>query len=146
MAMRACTHCGINYPTEDMFRQCPACGELTVYSTWGGAEPNWRGRMEAVAARLQQIEQEKLYEPPHVDVSRGIIEVDPDGLQWLDSREVIRAGVTVRLDEAPGGIVTIGPSTAINDDDPDENFYEVIAYSPERRAYWIKPLVVRDAP
>jgi hypothetical protein len=143
MAYRACTSCGINYPTPDEFRQCLACGEPTEYSQWGHAEPNWRSRAEAIALRLSKIAAEKLYQPPHVFVP---ITTDEDGLQYIDSRDCIREGVSQRLDEALGHVVAIGPADEFPEDCPDNNLYEVIAYVDERRSYWVRPLRVPDFP
>lgn len=148
MASRVCTHCGIHFPTDDTFRVCIACGEGTHYTAHAYQEVNWRKRAELIAARQDELVKKELYAPPHVDTHTT---VDDEGLEWLSSHDAIRAGNHLALDLVVGGVITIGPprDTVVDGvdlcpDGPDCNLYEVISYVEDKRAYWVRPLVVPD--
>ena len=140
MPCRTCTDCGIRYPRDDQFKECGACGEFTVYTPYAMEEPGWATRAAAIAARLNKLAAEKLYEVPDVDVQ---IQRDDDGLLWINAHEAIRAGCTLALDQVMGSVIAVGPADE-NPDGPDCNLYEVICYVEAKRAYWIKPLRVPD--
>lgn len=142
MAYRACPDCGIQFPPEEQFKACPACGGDTQYGALGYPEQNWRARAEAIAQRLAKLAAERRFEVPHVDCT---FTVDDEGLYWLDSREVIRSGNHLSLDTIPHGVITIGPPDP-REDHPDDNLFEVVAYVDEKRSYWIRKLRIPDYP
>lgn len=142
MACRTCPDCGIDYPPSATFHTCIACGLVTTYRPLHAQDMDWKPRAEAIAARLDTLANEELWEIPHVDAQ---VTVDEEGLHWLSSHDAIRAGTTNHLTMSETDVVTIGYPDE-RDDHPDGNFYEVIAYVDKKRAYWVRPLRVPDVP
>lgn len=142
VAYRGCSDCGIQFPPDEQFKTCPACGEGTQYSALGYMEQNWRARAEAIATRLAKLAAERRFEVPHVDCQ---FTADDEGLYWLNAHEVLRSGQSIALDQTDHGIITIGPPDP-REDHPDDNLFEVIAYSNEKRAYWVRKLPIPDFP
>jgi hypothetical protein len=112
----------------------------TKYYPLGLPDSNWQAKTEMSASRIHQLLMEEALSVPHVDAA---VTVDDEGLMWLSSHDAIRAGAGNDLTLAETDVITIGPPDE-RESYPDGNFYEVIAYVNDKRAYWVRPLRVPD--
>lgn len=139
MAARRCPLCGINYPADVKYQQCPIHEEVTVYDYHLSPDADWQWKATAIQMGI---------EGKATTDEDGILKLDipihehPEGLLYISSHDVVRAGVHHRL--PPDEVLAIGPSQAASADHPHDNLYEVVAYIDAERAYWIRRLKVPD--
>lgn len=116
---RRCTLCGISYPDAWTFTKCPIHDEPTS-RIQDAADEDWERKVALLKYRLTRENEEGELIP----AVAGKITVDGDQL-WLSSHDVIRAGISHRLE--PDALVRVG-----------QQVFEVQAYSYTRRAYLVK--------
>lgn len=121
MAARRCSLCGIGYPDQWGFRVCPLHEEETWVDNKSDPDPDWKQRAERLALQMKR-DAEVAESIPALDVRV----IHADGQLWIDSRDVIRAGVRYRLE--PDTLVRVGAQ-----------HFEIQAYSASRRAYLVEP-------
>jgi len=136
MAHRLCENCMIKYPSATGgYTECVACGRETVYDPFGLADTNWADKAERAMKIILQLESKARHEFPHIDAVTFMYE----GREYVHSYDVIKYG---GMPENPD-VITIGPPRE-DEGGPDDNIYEVIGYSDEQRAYWVRRLRVPD--
>lgn len=121
MAARRCSLCGIGYPDEWGFRKCLIHEEDTWLDNKSEPDPDWKQRAERIVANMRR-DAEVTESIPTLEVRV----IHADGQLWIDSRDVIRAGIRYRLE--PDTLVRVGAQ-----------HFEIQAYSASRRAYLVEP-------
>jgi hypothetical protein len=134
MAHRVCDVCTIKYPSvTGAHKECLVCGEDTRFDAFGLADRDWADKAERALRIIAQLEAKIRFEFPHIDAET----------YWDDKQEMVHSYDVIKGGGMPDNpdVVTIGPAKE-NPDGPDDNIYEVIGYSGEKRAYLVRRLRV----
>lgn len=120
-----CTACGINYPNQWSFRQCPIHGTDTFFNPKEDQDEDW----DVQLARLKERTDPK---PDSLDdvipLVTAEVSVTPEGKYFVSSWDVF-AAVKRRLE--PTDLIQVGKQT-----------FEVLRYIDPTRQYWVRPISI----
>ena len=121
MPARRCSTCGINYPVDYRFQQCPIHKEGTDFFQGLEVDEDWEQR----ALRLREHLALQALDAELIPVVETTVRLR-DGNYWIHAWDVIDSGVRHRLNE--GELIQVGKQT-----------FEVLAYVEAQREYLVEP-------
>lgn len=122
MAALRCSLCGIGYPAQAYkFAKCPVHGEPTWRDNSSEPDENWAARAEYLI-QSHELENQVKEIIPTIETKVVL----RDGLYFIDSRDVVRAGIGHRLTDTD--LIQVGAQV-----------FEIRGYIYAERAYLVRP-------
>jgi hypothetical protein len=140
---RRCSLCGVNYPLEARFLNCPVHEETATSLSTDSPTAGWDLIASLVLLGVEQQGAGPVAGPILCTVGGELI----DGRYFIGQTQLTLGGVTKNpLD--PGDVLEIrkfveNPAAA---DGPCDCLFEVMGWAPSLGRYWLHPLIVPNEP